>query len=137
MSTDHIFRAGALKLAELHASHTAEVFVYEFAWQGATPGKPHGAVHALEVPFVFGTLDTSEIGVIAGRTPAAHALSERLQEAWLHFARTGRPGSAGLPDWPPYALPRRLTLRLGERSTLIEAPRDAERAVWEGVLGEP
>ena len=137
VSTDHIFRAGALKLAELHASHTAEVFVYEFAWQGATPGKPHGAVHALEVPFVFGTLDTSEIGVIAGRTPAAHALSERLQEAWLNFARTGRPWSAGLPDWPPYAPPRRLTLRLGEPSTLVEAPRDAERAVWEEVLGEP
>jgi para-nitrobenzyl esterase len=134
MSTDHLFRAAALKLAELHASHTPDVFVYQFAWKAATQGKPQGAVHALELPFVFGTLDTSEIGAIAGRTAAARALSERVQEAWLSFARAGRPWSAGLPDWLPYAPPRRLTLELGERSMLIEAPREAERALWEDVF---
>src|SRR5206468_2218599 len=105
ISTDHFFRSGALKLAELQAAHTPAVFVYEFTWKGTTPGKPRGAVHGLEVPFVFGTLETSEIGAIAGRTPAARALSARVQEAWLAFARTGQPGSAGLPDWPCYAPP--------------------------------
>ena len=49
--------------------------MYQFAWTSATPGKPQGAVHALELPFVFGTLDRSELGVIAGRTPAARELS--------------------------------------------------------------
>src|SRR5262249_18730941 len=102
LSTDHTLRAGALKLAALHASHTPDVFVYEFAWKGTTPGKPQGAVHALELPFVFGTLDTSELGAIAGRTAAARVLSERIQDAWLSFARTGRPESAGLPEWPRY-----------------------------------
>jgi para-nitrobenzyl esterase len=134
VSTDHFFRAGALKLAELHASHTPEVFVYEFAWKARTPGKPQGAVHALEVPFVFGTLETSEIGAIAGRTPAAHALSAGLQEAWLNFARTGRPSSARLPHWAPYAPPRRLTLEIGEQSALFEAPRETERALWDAVF---
>ncbi len=114
ISTDHMFRAAALKLAEFHAAHTREVFVYQFAWKGTTPGKPQGAVHALELPFVFGTLDKSELGLIAGRTPAAQALSGRMQEAWLNFARTGVPWSAGLPHWPHYAPPRRLTLQLGE-----------------------
>jgi para-nitrobenzyl esterase len=133
ISTDQLFRAGALKLAHLHATHTPEVFVYQFAWKGATPGKPQGAVHALELPFVFGTLDVSEIGAIAGRSPAAHALSEHMQDAWLSFARTGAPQSAGLPHWPPYAPPRRPTMELGERSALVEAPNEAERAFWDGL----
>jgi para-nitrobenzyl esterase len=135
ISTDHMFRAGALALARLHAAHTPEVFVYQFAWKGATPGKPQGAVHALDLPFVFGTLDVCEVGAIAGRTPEARALSERMQEAWLSFARTGAPWSAGLPHWPHYAPPRRLTMELGEHSVLREAPQEPERAFWESVTG--
>jgi len=135
ISTDHFFRAGALKLAELQSAHTADVFVYQFAWKGTTPGKPQGAVHGLEVPFVFGTLDVSEIGAIAGRTQAARALSECIQDAWLAFARTGRPRSSGLPDWPAHAPPRRATLELGERSVVREAPQETERALWEGLIG--
>lgn len=127
VATDTNFRAGALRLAELHAVHTPDVFVYQFSWRGATPGKPQGAVHALELPFVFGTLDRSELGVIAGRTPAARALSERMQEAWLAFAHTGRPRSPGLPDWPPYSPPRRATLELADTPRVLDAPQDAER----------
>jgi para-nitrobenzyl esterase len=135
ISTDYLFRCGALKLAELQAAHTHDVFVYEFTWKGTAPGKPQGAIHALEVPFVFGALETSEIGAIAGHTPAALALSEHVQEAWLAFARTGRPRSAGLPDWPRYAPPRRATLELGERCRVLEAPREIERALWDELAG--
>ena len=134
ISTDHVFRAGALKLATLHAAHTPDVYVYQFVWKGSTPGKPQGAVHALELPFVFGTLDASELGVIAGRTPAARVLSERMQEAWLSFARAGRPESAGLPEWPRYAPPRRATMELGEKPAVVDAPQEAERRWWEPFI---
>jgi para-nitrobenzyl esterase len=134
MSTDHTFRAGALKLAELHAAHTPKVFVYQFAWRAATPGKPQGAVHALELPFVFGTLDRSEVGAIAGRTAAARALSGKMQDAWLAFARSGRPVSPGLPEWPPYAPPRRATLELGEKPQILEAPGEPERRWWDAFI---
>ena len=134
ISTDHIFRAGALKLAELHARHTPDVFVYQFAWKGAEPGQPQGAVHALDLPFVFGTLATSAIGAIAGRTPAAHVLSGHMQDAWLAFARRGRPGAAGLPEWPAYAPPRRTTMVFADRPRLTDAPQEAERTVWDAFL---
>jgi para-nitrobenzyl esterase len=134
-STDQAFRAPALKLAELHASHTPDVFVYEFCWRGTTPGKPQGAIHSLELPFVFGTLDVSEIGAIAGRTPAAHELSVAMQDAWLTFARTGRPQGSSLPEWPRYAPPKRRTLTLGTRSIVVDTPREAERALWDPLLG--
>src|SRR4029453_11192884 len=74
ISTDHIFRAGALKLAELHARHAPDFFVDQFAGKGTEPARPQGAVHALDLPFVFGTLGASEIGSIAGRPPAAQTL---------------------------------------------------------------
>jgi para-nitrobenzyl esterase len=133
ISTDHVFRAGALKLAELQSRH-APVYVYEFAWKGVTPGKPQGAIHALELPFVFGSLDSCDLGAIAGRTPAAYALSERMQDLWLAFARTGRPSAPGV-DWPPYASPRRATLEVSQQSAVREAPREAERAAWDTVIG--
>ena len=136
ISTDQFFRAPATKLAELHATHTPDVFVYELGWKGTTPGKPQGAVHAIELPFVFGTLDSSELGTAAGRTPAAHALCGQIQDAWLSFARTGRPASATLPAWAPYAAPKRTTLELGERSALAAAPREPERALWDAALGK-
>jgi para-nitrobenzyl esterase len=135
ISTDHIFRAGALKLAELHARHTPDVFVYQFAWKGAEPGRPQGAVHALDLPFVFGTLATSEIGAIAGRTSVSEALSAQMQGAWLSFARDGRPRAAGLPEWSPYGPPRRATMIFADRPRLVDAPQEPERAVWDAILG--
>ncbi len=135
ISTDHIFRAGALRLAALQARHTPDVFVYQFEWKGTQPGRPQGAVHALDLPFVFGTLATSEIGAIAGRTPAAHALSAQMQDAWLAFARTGRPRAAGLPEWPAYAAPRRATMILSDRPRVVDAPQEPEREVWDALPG--
>jgi len=133
ISTDHVFRAGALKLAELQSRH-APVYVYEFAWKAVTPGKPQGAIHALEIPFMFGALDSHDLGAIAGRTPAAYALSERMQELWLSFARSGKPAAPGI-EWPAYALPRRATLELSDEPVVREAPREPERAAWDSVIG--
>ncbi len=92
-------------------------------------------MHALDLPFVFGTLATSEIGAIAGRTPAAQALSEHVQDAWLAVARTGRPRAAGLPEWPAYSTPRRATLILADPLRVVDAPQEPERAVWDAFLG--
>ncbi len=134
ISTDQVFRAGALKLATLHAAHTPQTYVYRFDWPASAADGPRGATHALELPFVFGTLDRSEIGRLAGRTPAAYALSERMQDAWLAFARTGSPRSESLPDWPPYAPPRRATMLLAEQPRVVDAPQEPERAFWEAFI---
>jgi carboxylesterase type B len=84
---------------------------------------------------LLGTLATSEIGAIAGRVPAAHVLSGQMQDAWLAFARSGRPRAAGLPEWPAYAPPRRATRVLANPPGLVDAPQESERAVWDAFLG--
>ena len=135
ISTDHVFRAGALKLAELHARHTPDVFVYQFAWKGASPAARRAPCTPSTCRSCSARWTTSEIGAIAGRTPAAHALSGQMQDAWLAFARSGRPRAAGLPEWPAYAPPRRATMVLAAPPGLVDAPQEPERAVWDALLG--
>jgi para-nitrobenzyl esterase len=58
-----------------------------------------------------------------------------MQDAWLAFARTGRPRAAGLPEWPAYAPPRRATMVFADEPQVVDAPQEVERAVWDEVLG--
>jgi para-nitrobenzyl esterase len=58
-----------------------------------------------------------------------------MQDAWLAFARSGRPNAAGLPEWPAYAPTRRATMILSDRPRVVDAPQEAERAVWDAFLG--
>ena len=55
IETDWWCRIPALRLAEAHCPATAGTYMYEFAWPA--PVGPVGACHALEIGFVFDTLD--------------------------------------------------------------------------------
>jgi para-nitrobenzyl esterase len=37
----------------------------------------------------------------SGGTPEAFALSQKVSQAWVSFARTGDPNHSGLPKWAP------------------------------------
>jgi para-nitrobenzyl esterase len=104
--------------------------MYLFTYQSAGLDGRLGACHALDVPFVFGNFDTP-FGRLAGDTPAARALSERMQDAWLAFARSGNPNHDGLPEWPRYEPTDRATMLLGSECAVERAPLEAERSFWE------
>ncbi|KAI0541187.1 Alpha/Beta hydrolase protein [Xylaria digitata] len=55
-----------------------------------------GVAHFSEVAFVFANPGT------VGPWPEYRALSARMGEQWLRFARTGDPNGKGLPRWPRY-----------------------------------
>ena len=78
------------------AAQTAPVYRYFFQYRAS----PFGAVHGLEIPFVFGTFDAIEnaSGQPYQPTAADLALSSAMQGYWARFARTGDP--AGTPAWP-------------------------------------
>lgn len=122
--TDWWMRIPAIRLAEAHAGGTSGTFMYEFAW--ASPGL--GAVHALEVPFVFDTAspDAPLFGPLLGDGPP-QGLARAMHAAWVAFATTGDPG------WPRYELGRRATMRFGTTSQVVDDPRAWERALWEGL----
>jgi carboxylesterase type B len=88
-----------------------------------------GACHALEIAFVFDTLDMGAAqlaGPLLGPAPP-QSLADRMHAAWVGFATRGDPG------WPKYTLDCRATMRFDTASGVVEDPRAMERELWEGV----
>ena len=100
--------SGSVAIAERKAAQAAPVFAYLLNWKTPVLGGVLGATHALDVPLVFGTLDSARAFVGAG--PEPDELARRMQTAWIAFARTGNPACDELPAWPPYDSERRATM---------------------------
>jgi para-nitrobenzyl esterase len=133
IESDRLFRIASMRLAALQRVRQPHTYAYCFTWESPYRHGILGAAHALDIPFVFGTQDRPELTAFTGGGPAARALAERIQDAWLAFARTGDPAHPGLPAWPAYDADRRATMLLGARCELVDAPREAERRLWDGM----
>lgn len=133
MESDRTMRHPAMALAGAHAAHQRHTYAYLFTWPSPVLGGLLGSCHALELPFVFGTLGHPMFRPFAGKGSEARALAERIQDAWIAFARTGRPAHAGLPSWPEYETSSRRTMILDRRCRVEAAPHEPERAVWDRV----
>jgi len=136
IESDRTIRYPAMALAGRQAAHQPQTYAYLFSWPSPALGGMLGSCHALELPFLFGTLEHRLIRPFAGKGPDADALAARIQDAWIAFARTGRPGHAGLPDWPAYDVSRRRTMILDRRCRVEAGPREPEHAFWEKLAGE-
>jgi len=133
IESDRTMRAPAMRLAALQAAHQPATYAYLFTWPSPAMGGLFGSCHALELPFLFGTLSHPLIRPFTGKGPEAQALAARIQDAWIAFARTGRPGHAEIGDWPPYDAAGRRTMILDRRCRVEAAPREAERAFWQSL----
>jgi carboxylesterase type B len=122
---DWYFRIPALHLADAHATSTAATYMYEFAWRSPQLNGLLGACHGLEIPFVFDTLGNGTEPVWGTDPP--QQLADAMHAAWVAFATRGDPG------WPKYELSCRATMRFDTISEVVDDPRSAERALWEGL----
>ena len=124
IETDWWCRLPALRLAEAHAPAPSGTYMYEFAW----PAPGLGACHALEIGFVFDTLDlglNQMLGPLLAGAP--QALADAMHGAWVAFAATGDPG------WPRYEADRRATMRFDTVSRVVDDPRSFERGLLEAA----
>ncbi|MFT3803799.1 MAG: carboxylesterase/lipase family protein [Burkholderiaceae bacterium] len=136
IESDRTMRYPAMRLASLQSAHQANTYAYLFTWPSPSWRGALGACHVLELPFMFGALDERFMREFAGSNrPGARELSERMQDAWLRFARTGSPADPSDPatEWPAYDATRRATMILDRECRVEDAPREAERAFWESV----
>ena len=46
----------------------------------------------------------------------AAALAKKVSNAWVEFAKTGKPASAGLPEWPAFSKDGRESMHLNTTS---------------------
>ncbi|GAA1876525.1 carboxylesterase/lipase family protein [Lapillicoccus jejuensis] len=122
--TDWFFRLPAIRLVEARESLGKPSYVYQFGWRTPVLGGVLGACHALEIPFVFDTLDVPEAQWLGG-ADAPQALADDMHAAWVAFVRDGDPG------WAPYG-PARRVRRFGGPGdgTVVDDPDRERREAW-------
>ena len=126
---DYAFWYPTIKVAERHAKF-ARVYFYRF---DIAPRLVRlagfDATHGLELFALFDRMDGPFgrlMGALGGRRAFKRA-GERMQRAWLSFARTGDPG----PDWPKYTPRKRRTLIIDTTDRVEADPRAERRIAWQ------
>jgi para-nitrobenzyl esterase len=114
-------RQSAITQAERKAAQNgAPVYMYLYAWRTPALGGTIGTFHSSEIAFVFD--NASLCANYSGLTPPALALSTKMGEAWASMARSGKPGHAGLPEWPAYNANTRATMVFDTPSVVRNNP---------------
>lgn len=125
MMTDLIFWRPAVAFAQGQSQH-APVWMYRFDWHGETPPF-HKAVHALELPFVFGNFDSLRKTLQEPLGDDAEQLSKQIQSAWLAFAKPETNTSHF--NWPEYETDSRETLLFNTDTAVESDPDSAKRRI--------
>ena len=122
------YRQNAVTMAGRKAAlKAAPAYLYWFQWK--TPildGRP-GVTHCAELPFCF--YNTDRCATMTGGTAEARALSAKVADAWINFARTGDPNHSGLPKWPVFSAEQVPTMILDNQCELKNDPDRDERQI--------
>jgi para-nitrobenzyl esterase len=132
--TEVVYRIPTIRLLEAQSKHQPNSFNYMVTWPSPMFDGIFGACHAIELPFVFNNLDIPGMKEFTGEGPEVEALSEKMMNAWVAFARTGNPNHEGIPEWAPYDVNTRTTMFFGKEIKTVNAPFDGERAAWDDLF---
>jgi para-nitrobenzyl esterase len=117
--------------AEERARADAPGFVYQLDWRSPRENGIFRAPHTLDIPLVFGNLEASSF--IGERTAAGEAMSMRMMDAFIAFARTGDPNCASIPHWAAHTLPARETMVFDTNTRMENDPRQWEREFFAAI----
>jgi len=100
--TDVAFHEPTTRLLERHAAlDGGSTFAYSFTWRSPAIGGRLGAAHAVDLPFVFDTLDTPGVSgaddALLGVDGGPAELAARMHAAWVRFVAEGDPGWSVFP----------------------------------------
>jgi len=129
--TDSNHRLRSTTQAErMVAQGASPVWLYTFDWETPLFEGKLKAFHAIDVPFVFRTIDA--VGS-TDRSAAVHDLSRRMASTWTAFARAGKPDNPAIPHWPAYTTSERATFVL-DRECRVENDYGREaRLMWKEI----
>ena len=118
--TDAAFRVPSVRLAAAHHAAGGTVHAFEFGWPTGVLGL--GACHALELPFVFDTLNG---GTTMTGEAAPQRIADEMHRAWVAFGRDRSPG------WRPWTPEDPAVMVFDLDSELVVGPRSDELALWD------
>ena len=118
---DALYGWTAVRLVKKQTALGQTAFLY--FWDHGYPAEDSAGLHAFhasELPFVFGTFDsTPPHWPKVPETAQEKGLSDAVIGYWTSFARTGRPQAAREPAWPAFG-------STGSYMDFTEAPRPSE-----------
>jgi len=132
--TDMLFRIATLQILEAQSVYKSNTYNYLFTWETSALHGSLGACHALELPFIFNTLEEPGMKALVGKASNTQDLCNNMMDSWLSFARSGNPNHNGIPNWPSYDKKSRATLLFGTELKIAHALFDKERTAWDGLL---
>jgi para-nitrobenzyl esterase len=99
--TEVAFRGPTERLLARHAGlGSSSTHAYRFVWRSSALGGRLGAAHAVDLPFVFDTLNTPGASgtddALLGVDGGPQELATRMHAAWVRYVSDGDPG------WPPF-----------------------------------
>lgn len=131
ITTAKPWRAQAVKIASLKARQAiAPVYSYILDYRSPELVKgtqyPEGSPHASDIAMKFNTAHK-----FGPKAPARLATARNMSEMWATFARTGKPGAKGQPEWKPYDLKWRNTMIIDAKCRVVSDPESIERRFFE------
>lgn len=106
--TDWYYRIPSIRVVEARVSAgNADTWMYRFDHGSQSTFGRLGAAHAVEIQYVFDTLDDSSGHALLGKNPS-QAVADTAHGAWVRFAAAGDPG------WDRYGLAERTTALIKE-----------------------
>jgi para-nitrobenzyl esterase len=107
----------------------APTFQYRFTHRIPDPEGRVRSMHGSDMPFFFDNVDKAPLA----DGPFAESLTRIASRSLIAFATTGSPANDAVPEWPPYTLEEKSTMRLDREPELETDPCGAERSAWEGI----
>jgi len=127
LTTDHMFRIPAIRVAEARSAHTGDTWMYLFNWNSRAFEGRLKATHALEIPFAFDNLDRAGVDMFIGPGERPQHVADAMHAAWTGFINGGDPG------WARYDQDQRATMVFDDDSHIALDPAEQERKAWEGL----
>jgi para-nitrobenzyl esterase len=133
LQTDGAMRLPARRIAESRLEQGAATYCAQFSWPARGGDWERGAFHAIDLPFVFGTLGRAGWSEFLGSDEDAERLSTEIRSSWGSFARSGVPSGPTTGPWPAYSAPDRSTTILDTPCWVAQDPLGEIDRTWQGL----
>ena len=127
--SDAVFIYTARWTADLHSKAGNQVYHYMFGYATKLlKSTGYGAFHALDIFYVFGTVDTP------GFPKEDRTMARTMTEYWTSFAAKGHPVCEPGPAWPLYRHDDPQSLVLGEEVRIESRLNEDRYRFWGSIL---
>lgn len=128
--TDRSFAIPSLRILQARERHTNDSYHYLFAWDKGI----FGACHGVDIPFVFGATESGFGKMFCGGGAEAAALADKVQDAWLAFAKHGHPECESLGLWPNFSSESQASMVLDQTTQIKNQALAQQDRFWQSLI---